>query len=234
MKKLLSLVLALFVMIIFPLSALASENNEDDDFNSDSFTAFSNLQVAWANQGYEMYPDYVGGVYFENDGRLIVALSDDTDANRAEIKKTSGMPEVITFTTVKYSYKELQDIVDEITYNCDNNKYNFLVNFANIVEEENIVEIRVGSSEIETAKSFFTPLYGDKIEIYGGYDIVSNTDYEEIDDSDTRTEKINSTKKLRLYISIGVIAVLIIAVLALSYLSQNKKQPASSPRRYRK
>ncbi len=233
MKRFFAAVFLLLVIMISPISAAAEESVESDNFNADSFTAFSNLQAAWADQGLEMYPDYIGGVYFGADGKLIVALSDDTDANRAEIKRLSEVPDVINFLTVKHSYNDLQKIVDEITYNCDNNNYSFLVNFANIIEEENIVEVRVGSSEINIAKNYFTPLYGDKIIISGGYDTVSDTDFVETDDISTRSEQISSTKKLRLYISVGVIVVLIIAVLAVTFLSQSKNQTASSPRRYR-
>ncbi len=229
MKKFISLFLAVFLLLICPISVLAEET---DDSSADVYTAYGNLITAWAEQGLPMYPDYVGGVYFGEDGQLIVALSDDTDANRNAVRTISGAPDIIQFKSVKFSYNDLQNIVDEVTYNCDNNRYNFLVNFANIIEEENIVEIRVGSSELITAESYFRSLYGDKVVVSGGYDTVSDTDFDELDVSDSRIEKISSTKNLRMYIGIGIIAVLIIAVLATTFLSQQKAN--SSPRRYRK
>lgn len=230
MKKFIALFFAMLVLFVCPLFAFAEET--DDDMNGDVYTAYGNLITAWAEQGLPMYPDYVGGVYFSEEGQLIVALSDDTDAYRSEIRTLSGAPEIVQFKSVKFSYNDLQKIVEEITYNCDSNSYDFLVNFANIIEEENIVEIRVGSSELPVAENYFRSLYGDKVVVSGGYDTVSDTDFEEIDDSDSRIEKIRSTKNLRMYISIGVIAVLLIAVLVVTFLSQ--KKPASSQRRYRK
>ncbi len=229
MKKLTALFFAMLILFVCPLSAFAVETG---DLNGDVYTAYGNLITAWAEQGLSMYPDYVGGIYFGDEGQLIVALSEDTDSNRNEIRTLSGAPDIIQFKSVKFSYNDLQKIVDEVTYNCDNNNYDFLVNFANITEEKNIVEIRVGSSELAAAESYFRSLYGDKVVVSGGYDTVSDTDYEETDSLSSRSEKITATRKLRLYISIGVIVVLLIAVLSMTFFSQKKTAPLA--RRYRK
>lgn len=229
MKKILAAVMVLLIICLIPLSVSAEE---EENFNSDAFTAFSNLSVAWAEKGYDMYPEYVGGVYFADNGNLVVALCDDTDAHRNEVKNLSGAPEVVEFATVKYSYDELYAVQEEIMYNCDNGNYNFLVNFASIAEDKNLVEVSVGSSELAVAESYFASIYGDKVSIYGGYDTEDGIDYDDTDGAETRGDKINATKNLRLYINIGAIAVFIAAVFAVTFLSQ--KKASSSKRRYRK
>ena len=210
-----------------------SDSGAADAYNEDAFTAFSALTAAWADAGYFMYPPYVGGVYFADNGNLVVALCDDTEANRNDILSLSGASDAIEFRTVNYSYDELYSIQEEIGENYNNNLYSFLVNFYSVSEEENIVEIRVASSELETASAYFSSLYGDKVVVLGGYDTEEDTGLEESDDTGTsRSEKVKSTSSLRLYISIGIIAALIIAVLVLT-LSPAKGK-SSAPRRYRK
>lgn len=229
MKKIFAVLMAMLIIFILPLSAYAEE---EENFNADAFTAFSNLGATWAEAGYAMYPEYVGGVYFADNGNLVVALCDDSQSIRSEISALSGAPEVIEFVTVKYSYDELYAVQEEIMYNCDMGNYDFLVNFASIAEDRNLVEVSVGSSEMAVAESYFASIYGDKVSLYGGYDAVSDTDYEEDTEPETRAEKIRATQNMRLYINIGVIAAVIAAVLAVTFLSGKKTSAAH--RRYRK
>lgn len=226
MKKIFAAVMALFILVI---PALGVSAEETDNAGSDPYTAFGNLLTAWAEAGYAMYPEYVGGVYFSEDGSLVVALSDDSDANRNEIKHLSGAPDVIEFKTVKYSYDELQTVIDEISKNDDS--YDFLINYVNISEQKNVVEVSVGSADVAAASSLFTSLYGDKVAVHGEYDIVSDTDFEE-NTSNGTAEKIASTKELRRYISLGVIGVLAVVVLITTLNASSKSK--SSKRRYRK
>ncbi len=228
MKKIIAVVMVLITALIIPFSVFA----EDGSFNGDSFTAFSNLSAAWAEAGYAMYPEYVGGVYFADNGNLVIALCDDSQSVRNEISALSGAPDVIEFTTVKYSYDELYAIQEEIMYNCDNGKYDFLVNFASIAEDKNVIEVSVGNSDVDTAKSYFTSLYGDRVYVYGGYETVDDIDYDSETGTKTQAEKLETTKSLRTYINIGIVAVALIIVITVTYMSKGKA--TSAKRRYRK
>ncbi len=211
-----------------------TESDIIENYNEEAFTAFSELTVAWAEAGYVMYPPYIGGVYFADNGNLAIALSDDTESNRNEIlSHISCSPEYVEFASVPYSYDELYAIQDEIAENYNADKYSFLVNFYSINEEKNVVEIRVASSELEAASQYFSSAYGDKVVVYGGYETEDSIDYSEDSDSGSSAgEKIKATSKIRLYISIGLLAAVIVAVVLMSLRAANKA--SSSQRRYRK
>lgn len=228
MKKILAAALAIIAVLIMPFNVSAEEGS----FNGDSFTAFSNLSAAWAEAGYAMYPEYVGGVYFADNGNLVIALCNDSQSVRNEISALSGAPDVIEFITVKYSYDELYAVQEEIMYNCDNEKYDFLVNFASIAEDKNVIEVSVGNSDVETAESYFSAMYGDKVYVYGGYETVDDIDYDSDTEISTQAERIEATKSLRTYINIGVVSVALIAVIVTTYASKGKNSTAK--RRYRK
>ncbi len=211
---------------------LFDDEPSDEIFDDDAYTADSTLSAAWAAAGYDMYPDYVFATYIGENGKLVVALCNDTESNRNKVIADSGNSDALEFVSVKYSYNELNDIVNEITLNVDQGNYPFLVNFASIDVRMNVVEVSVGNSDLEAATPYFTDLYGDKITLFSGYDVEEDTDFEEDSVSVSRADKIASTHKLRTYISLGIIGLLIAAVLVTVFLSQNKK--ASSGRRYKK
>lgn len=60
------------------------------------------------------YPDFVGGLYFNEEPGLVVSLSDDTAANRAWVSDLAEVDD-ISFTTVDYSYNELLAVQDAIS-----------------------------------------------------------------------------------------------------------------------
>ncbi len=224
-----------------PADDFAGDYPEEDagnteNYNEDAFFAFSSLTSVWVEAGYTMYPPYVGGVYFADNGNLVIALCEDNESNRNAVLAASGSPDVIEFKTVKYSYDELYSIQEEIGENYNNNAYNFLVNFYSVSEEENIVEIRVASSELDYAKQYFNSLYGDKVVVLGGYDTEEDTGLEDsLNDGASLSEKLRSTSSLRLYISIAIIALAILAVLAITFMPGILGKQSSPPaRRYRK
>lgn len=81
------------------------------------YATMGDLYQAWG--GYEGYPDYVCGVWSTDGGMssLTVAVTDDNagEKGKQEILSQLADPNTVTFTTQKYSYRELLAVMDDIT-----------------------------------------------------------------------------------------------------------------------
>lgn len=77
----------------------------------------------------ELYPDYYGGSFVDNNGNFVIAVTGNIDKNRkllTDILETSNFK----IETVRYSYREMMRVMDDID--------NFLVN-SNIANDHPVL-----------------------------------------------------------------------------------------------
>lgn len=63
----------------------------------------------------DLYPDYFGGAFVNNNGIFVVAVTSDTEENRKRLKKILGTDH-FTIETVQYSYKQMMKVMDNIDH----------------------------------------------------------------------------------------------------------------------
>lgn len=220
MKKTAAALLLALLMTIIPCRALAEEAGEVNIERA--MQADEKLTNAWGMNEetfLPIYPDYIGGTMLSEDGKLIVYITGDNKEDRAAVQQASGDPEILDFVSVKYSYNELQKICDEINEAYNAGQLEFSVNFSNVEIAANNVQVGVMSSDTEKAQSYFQSKYGDKVALYGGYDVV------DLDNVSGGTEETGVGENLIYYIDGGIVFVSLIA--AIIALSSAKKKSAA-------
>ena len=97
------------------------------------YSTMGALYQAWG--GYEGYPDYVCGAWSTDGGmdNLTVAVTDDKagEQGREEILSQLQDHSSVTFTTQTYSYRQLQQVMDEIVTEFETNPPKWLVLYYN-------------------------------------------------------------------------------------------------------
>ncbi len=88
---------------------------EGDPAVGEQYTALepvaSRLMTYFETNG---YPDFVGGLYFDEEPQIVLSLSEDTAANRAFLVDLAGT-DAIKFVTVNYSYNELERVQEAVS-----------------------------------------------------------------------------------------------------------------------
>ena len=220
MKKTFAAVFLALLLFIMPCTVFASEAGEANIERA--MQADEKLTNAWGMDEETFlpkYPDYIGGTMLSEDGKLIVYIKGDNKDERAAVQKAAGDPEILEFVTVKYGYNELQSINDEINEAYNAGQLSFTVNFSNVEIAANNVQVGVLSSDTEAATSYFQSKYGDKVVLYGGYDVV------DLDDVEGGNEDSAPDEKLIYYIDAGIVFVSLIA--AIIALTTAKKKSAA-------
>lgn len=228
MKKVLSAVLAVLLLMI-PGTVSAADGEPLDEFTR-AMNADEALTTAWGTDEETFlpkYPDYIGGMGFTENGKLGVYISDDTPSNRQKVEAASKDPEIIEFIKVKYSYNELQNVSNEINDEYEHGKLSFSVNFADVSVEKNVVEVFVLTSEISKAQSYLSGKYGDKINVFDGYDTGEPVE------SETDAGSGIAGGNLLFYIDGGILAAAAIAAAVLLPKSKKtvRRVPAGKTRR---
>lgn len=67
----------------------------------------------WSRGGKTIYEQCYGGAYLNDDGELVVLLSNNTYANRERMKEYTDNPDIL-LETCTYSYNELQSVINSI------------------------------------------------------------------------------------------------------------------------
>lgn len=128
------------------------------------YATMGDLYQAWG--GWEGYPDYICGVWSTDGGMtsLTVAVTDDQagEKGREEILSLLKDPGTVTFTTHKYSYAQLLQVMEEITAQMVNENP-FVA--CGVYEMENAVHVTVNKNHpaAEDTIGRLTAQYGDMV-----------------------------------------------------------------------
>ena len=138
------------------------------------------LYQAWG--GYEGYPDYVCGAWSTDGGmdNLTVAVTDDKageqgrEAILAQLQDHSS----VTFTTQTYSYRQLQQVMDEIVSQMGGDSP---IVACGIYEMDNNVHVTIneGHEQAQEIALELSQRYTDRVEVELG-DLVIRTTLEEL------------------------------------------------------
>ncbi len=140
----------------------------------ETYATMGDLYQAWG--GYEGYPDYVCGVWSADGGMtsLTVAVTDDKagEKGKQEILSLLADPETVTFTTQKYSYRELMEVNDEIVARMMAGGSPIVA--CGVYEMENKVHVSVleTAENAETVARELSAKYGDKLIVELGSELI--------------------------------------------------------------
>ena len=140
----------------------------------ETYATMGDLYQAWG--GYVGYPDYVCGVWSTDGGmiNMTVAVTDDKagEQGKEEILSLLANPETVTFTTHKYSYRELLIVNDEIVAQMMVGGSPIVA--CGIYEMENKVQVSVPETaeNAETVARELSVKYGDKLMVELGSELI--------------------------------------------------------------
>ena len=185
------------------------------------YATIGDLYQAWG--GYEGYPDYVCGMWSADGGMtsMTVAVTDDEagESGRQEILSLLADPNTVTFTTQKYSYRELQKVMDAITAQMDGDSP---IVACGVYEMENAVHVTVNKNH-QAAEETIARLpaqYGDLVVVEAGEMIFS------VLHCDTPFEQVAVDLTAKPTIGNYLPLILLLTVLALAALTVAFKRPA--------
>lgn len=185
------------------------------------YATIGDLYQAWG--GYEGYPDYVCGMWSTDGGMtsMTVAVTDDEagESGRQEILSLLADPNTVTFTTQKYSYRELQKVMDAITAQMDGDSP---IVACGVYEMENAVHVTVNKNHqaAEETIARLTAQYGDLVVVEAGEMIFS------VLHCDTPFEQVAVDLTAKPTIGNYLPLILLLTVLALAALTVAFKRPA--------
>ena len=185
------------------------------------YATIGDLYQAWG--GYEGYPDYVCGMWSTDGGMtsMTVAVTDDEagESGRQEILSLLADPNTVTFTTQKYSYRELQKVMDAITAQMDGDSP---IVACGVYEMENAVHVTVNKNHqaAEETIARLTAQYGDLVVVEAGEMIFS------VLHCDTPFEQVAVDMTAKPTIGNYLPLILLLTVLALAALTVAFKRPA--------
>lgn len=185
------------------------------------YATMGDLYQAWG--GYVGYPDYVCGVWSTDGGMtsMTVAVTDDAagEKGRQEILSMLVNPNTVTFTTRKYSYRALQQVMDEITARMGGDSP---IVACGVYEMENAVHVTVNKDhqDAEDTMARLTAQYGDLVVVEDGELLFS------ILRSDTPPQQAAVDLTAKPTIGNYLPLILVLNVLALAGLTVVFKRPA--------
>jgi len=185
------------------------------------YATMGDLYQAWG--GYVGYPDYVCGVWSTDGGMasMTVAVTDDAagEKGKEEILSMLANPETVIFTTQKYSYRELQQVMDEITARMGGDSP---IVACGVYEMENAVHVTVNKDhqDAEDTMARLTAQYGDLVVVEDGELLFS------ILRSDTPPQQAAVDLTAKPTIGNYLPLILVLNVLALAGLTVVFKRPA--------
>lgn len=185
------------------------------------YATMGDLYQAWG--GYVGYPDYICGVWSTDGGMtsMTVAVTDDEagEEGRQEILSMLVNPNTVTFTTQKYSYRELQQVMEEITARMGGDSP---IIACGVYEMENAVHVTVNKDhqDAEDTMARLTAQYGDLVVVEAGEMIFS------VLHCDTPFEQAAVDLTAKPTIGNYLPLILLLTVLALAALTVAFKRPA--------
>lgn len=102
------------------------------------------------------YPEYYGGSYIDNDGKLVINSTDNSNSNNQNFKQRTGTDKFI-LKPCKYSYKMLNKIVDTLnTYKLEKADSPISVNFNSyaLLDEQNNIVVYLDEYNQEQIEAF--------------------------------------------------------------------------------
>lgn len=185
------------------------------------YATMGDLYQAWG--GYVGYPDYICGVWSTDGGlaRMTVAVTDDEagEKGKQEILSLLTDPNTVTFTTRKYSYRELQQVMEEITARMGGDRP---IIACGVYEMENAVHVTVNKDhqDAEDTMARLTAQYGDLVVVEDGELLFS------VLHCDTPFEQAAVDLTAKPTIGNYLPLILLLTVLALAALTVAFKRPA--------
>lgn len=129
------------------------------------------LTQNWMRDG---YPDDIGGIFFSNETDaqyLYIAVVGLTNKRASQIQDLVKNPENIRFINVKYSYKQLSEIMQKIESDLSENDGIYGVG---IDEENNRVVVDVDQTSLKKVTNIYEKLYGDMVMTQSGTSFHAN------------------------------------------------------------
>ena len=122
MKKFLSILLALLMLCSMSVTGFAAEGtteaqrlNNEVEANEQYQRLLHNLsEDANSSVGRSASLDFYGGAYINDDGNLVVCVTDDYDVKSAAVQTYTGNDQII-IERVKYTYEALEQEQSRIT-----------------------------------------------------------------------------------------------------------------------
>jgi len=183
------------------------------------YTTMGALYTAW--NGYEGYPDYVGGVWTETGdmSRLTVAVTDE--AGEEAIRALLDDQDSVDFVLCKYSYAELNGIMEEVTAQMGGDSP---IMGCGVYEMENTVHITLKKDyeNVDLLAKELANTYGDKVAVEMSDGIITMTNDVIVSTGPATTEVLTAAPKRQNLLPL----VLLLAVLALCGGLLAKKLPA--------
>ena len=181
MKRFLAIFLSLTCLAAFCCPAFGAEACTVPPVDGGgNYATMGDLYQGWG--GYVGYPDYVCGVWSTDGGMasMTVAVTDDAagEKGKKEILSMLANPETVIFTTQKYSYRELQQVMDEIVTRMGGDSP---IAACGIYEKDNNVHVTIneGHEQAQEIALELSQRYTDRVEVELG-DLVIRTTLEEL------------------------------------------------------
>lgn len=187
------------------------------------YATMGDLFQAWG--GYEGYPDYVCGVWSADGGmtNMMVAVTDNEagEKGREEILSLLKDPATVIFTTQKYRYRELQQVMDEITAQMGADSP---IVSCGVYERENAVHVTVNENHqaAEAAIANLTTQYGDLVLVEAGEMVFSTLLADGPLDDRPAVELLAAKPSVGTYLPV----ILVLTLLSMAALRLVVKRPA--------
>ena len=140
----------------------------------ETYATMGDLYQAWG--GYAGYPDYVCGVWSTDGGmiNMTVAVTDDKagEQGKEEILSLLANPETVTFTTHKYSYRELLIVNNEIVAQMMVGGSSIVACGIYEMENKDHVSVLETAENAETIARELSAKYGDKLMVELGSELI--------------------------------------------------------------
>lgn len=101
-------------------------------------------------------PDYLGGAYTDESGRLTILIKGNMEDGRQEIQKVVGESQLIDYKACQYSYQELSDILSHISQSVRDMPKHILENLCDfyLEDKENRVTIELRDTSSKRIREF--------------------------------------------------------------------------------
>lgn len=155
-KKFFVLLLSALLAISFVVSVGAAETFADAGVQENAAAAYDELMASfsttYSNFGEKVYPDYYGGSYINDDGKLVVYVTDGMRRPAA----LSDNADVI-YVPCTYSYNELLSVMDTLNdykFSHPNDTVANNFNEFGLYDSENRVIVKLDDLSDESVKEF--------------------------------------------------------------------------------
>lgn len=152
--------LVLFAMFLFPILGLTVSAADSELPNN-----FWDLYAAWEKN--EVYPEFFGGVYYNNNRNLCVVLLDSSDSNERN-QFIEKYKKSVTFTEGKYSYAYLKSLCNEITDSLSVSPEQEHICGIGLNVSGNCVDLTVEPCIFDSVVREYSERYGDAVSVKTG------------------------------------------------------------------